>query len=262
LPVGSLRLTDLGYWGLERLRAIDAAGGFWLTRIKSQTHLIDAAGCAWTQAAFLAAQAATGVTEVDITVELGAEARVPARLLAQRVPPAVAEERRRKLRAAAKREGRTPTADRLLLCDWLVLTTNVPDDRLSLAEAVVLARARWQIELLFHLWKTYGHLDRSRSTNPWRILGEVYAKLLALLIQHWTLVLGCWQTPARSLVKAARVLQQHALELAAALPRVCQLEVVLERIVRILGHGNRIAARRGNPATWQLLLAIDDTINP
>lgn len=48
-------------------------------------------------------------------------------------------------------------------------------------------RVRWQIELLFKLWKNEGHIDSWRSEKPWRIPCELYAKLIAMVIQHWIL---------------------------------------------------------------------------
>ena len=75
---------------------------------------------------------------------------------------------------------------------------------------------RWQIELLFKLWKSHGRVDESRSTKPWRILCEVYAKLLAMLVQHWVFLVSFWAYPDRSLTKAAQTVQKHALHLASA----------------------------------------------
>jgi hypothetical protein len=43
----------------------------------------------------------------------------------------------------------------------------------------------WQVALLFQLWKSPGRIDESWSTKPWCILCEVYAPLLAMLVQHW-----------------------------------------------------------------------------
>ena len=65
------------------------------------------------------------------------------------------------------------SAARLALADWTILVTNVPLALLTLAEALVLLRARWQIERLFALWKQHGHLDQTRSGKPWRVLCEV-----------------------------------------------------------------------------------------
>ena len=61
-----------------------------------------------------------------------------------------------------------------------------PADQLCVDDVLQLARVRWQIELLFKLWKSHGQLDKSRSDNPWRVLCELYAKLIAMLIQHWS----------------------------------------------------------------------------
>jgi hypothetical protein len=83
----------------------------------------------------------------------------------------------------------------------------VPAERLTLQEALVLAHARWQIELLFKLWKSQGGIDESRSTHPWRILCELCTKLLAMVIQHWVLLTSCWRSPDRSLVKAAQTVR-------------------------------------------------------
>ena len=68
----------------------------------------------------------------------------------------------------------------------------------------MLARVRWQVELLFKLWKSHNRIDEWRTGKPWRVLCEVYAKLLAVIVQHWLTLVGCWQRPERSLVRAAQ----------------------------------------------------------
>src|SRR5207244_4668133 len=105
----------------------------------------------------------------------------------------------------------------LSMADWTVFVTNVPVELLSLNEALIIARARWQIELLFKLWKSHGHIDAWRTQKPWRILCEVYAKLIAMLIQHWVLVLFAWHDPQRSLVKLPPVVRDTAWLLMNAL---------------------------------------------
>jgi IS4 transposase len=70
------------------------------------------------------------------------------------------------------------SAARLRLADWTILLTNVPPELPSVEEALVLARCRWQIELLWKLWKQHGKIDTWCSEKPYRILTEIYAKLL------------------------------------------------------------------------------------
>ena len=85
---------------------------------------------------------------------------------------------------------------------------------------------------------------------------EVYAKLLAMVVQQWALVLGCWQFADRSLVKAAQVVRDHAVELASARARGDRLSEVLETIQRVLRRTARMNPRKKHPNTYQLLLAL------
>jgi hypothetical protein len=254
LPAGALRLVDLGYICLQRLLAFRATGVDVLCRLPARPALFDAAGRRWEVGAFLAAQRAD---TVDAPVRLGAAERVPVRLLARRVPPEVAARRRRRLRREARREGRGVSKARLALAGWDAYITTVGPDRLSVEEALTLARARWQVELLFKLWKEHGRVDEWRSAKPWRILTEVYAKLLALLIQHWCFLLVTWADPRRSLVKAAQVVRDHARPLALARGRPSRLRAALAALRGCLEHAGRVDRRRARPATADRLLALD-----
>ena len=251
LPAGALRLADLGYWSLEAVQTMAHHGAFWLSRLQTQTAVYDATGQRQDLLALLDAQP---TDPVEHAVALGADQRVPARLLAVRGPPAVAEARRRRLRETAQDKGRQVSATRLALAAWTLVVTNVPRDRLTLAEALVLGRTRWHIELLFQLWKSPGWVDESRSTKPWRILCEVYAKLLALLVQHWVFLVSCWASPDRSLTKAAQTVQKHALHLASTFARRQRLEEALRTVKRCLAAGCRMHRRKKHPNTYQLFL--------
>lgn len=135
-----------------------------------------------------------------------------------------------------------------------MLITSRSDAELTLDEALALPRARWQIEQLFDLWKTHGGLDRSASAQPWRVLAEVYAKLIALVIQHWLLLHGDWPAPAHSLVKAARVVRATVRLLAVALDRPRRLMAALRAIQHQLRHAGRLNPRKRHPHTCQRLL--------
>ena len=248
--VGGLRIADQGFAALGVLAALAAQGSFFLSRLPVQWGVLTPDGARLDVAAWLGRQRAE---VVDCPVRLGVAARVPARLLGERVPPAVAQERRRAIRAAAKREGKTPSAAKLARAGWTLLVTNVPADRLTVAEARVLLRARWQIERLFRLWKEGAHVDEWRSADPHRIRCEVLAKLLVVVAQHWALLVGCWAYPDRSLAKAATALRSWALPLALALDKPSQLAALLAAIQRVLAAGSRLTVRRKHPATYQLL---------
>jgi hypothetical protein len=250
-PPGSLRLQDLGFFRLSSFREATRRGEAWLSRLMAGTRVWSAEGRCWSQAELLAHQPAA---VVDLSVRLGVKEQLPARLLAVRVPPEVAATRRERLEREARKKGQPVSAERLALADWTVLITNLPPTALTVAEALALVRARWQIEQLFDLWKTHGGLDRSRSQQPWRVLCELYAKLIALVIQHWLIVQGDWQAPARSLVKAARVVRHCVHWLAAVFDRPHELRQVLRTLHRLLLQAGRLNPRKQAPNTYQRLL--------
>ncbi len=255
LARNSLHIADLGYWKLDDLEEKSLTGVYWLSRPQVQTALYDVCGQRWSLVDFMQRQ-----TEqvVDAQILLGARHQIPARLLAVRVPQEVADQRRYQLKKQAKRKGETVSQARLILAAWTILVTNVPATKLSGKEAFVLARLRWQIELIFKLWKTQGQVDKSRSNKPWRILCELYAKLIAMIVQHWTFLIGSWSFPDRSLVKAAKTVRQHALSLAIALPDVSRLREVFTILARCLAAGCRINKSAKSPRTFQLLLALEN----
>ena len=250
-----MRLTDLGYFSLSQLRAFDAQGAYFLTRFFLQTAVFDPKGNRLVLSAILATAPSA---QVDLPVLIGAKEHLPVRLLAVRVPQEVADQRRRKLRAQARDKGETPSQVRLRFADWTILVTNVPADQLSLAEAIILLRVRWQIELLFKLWKSHGKVDEWRTENPWRILCETYAKLTAMVAQHWLFLVSCWTYPNRSLVKAAQTVRDYAPLLAAALAGLLDITLPIQQIQRCLASGARLNHRRKQPNTYQLLLSLQE----
>lgn len=255
LPAGSLRLADLGYFSLERMRELAEQGVFYLSRLQPQTVVFDKAG---RRLDLVKVLMEAGDALVDRPVELGIQQRLPCRLLAVRVPPAVAAERRRRLHKEARRRGQTVSKRSLAQADWTILATNAPVEKLSVREALVLIRVRWQIELLFKLWKERGKIDEWRTSKRWRILCEIYAKLIAVVIQHWLTLVGIWAYPDRSLVKASQIIRQFALTLAIAMRAVISLITVLETIQTCLASGCRMNRRKGKPNTYQLLLDLPE----
>jgi hypothetical protein len=254
LPPGALRLTDLGYFDLKTMADLDRRGASWLMRLKAGTVLFTADGRRHDSAATLLAT--RGTDRVELAIELGVAQRLPCRLLAERVPAEVAEARRRRLREDAQRQRRRLTAETLALADWTVLVTNAPAAKLSLAEALVLKRARWQIELLFKLWKSHGRIDESPSGDPDRVLCEVYAELVAMVVQHWLMLLGEPSRPDRSPVQAARTVRSHAFGLVGLLERFGRLCEALRRLAGCLRAGCRMSKRKKAPHTYQLLLDV------
>jgi hypothetical protein len=251
LPAGALRLSDLGYFRLSALAQCMADQAFFLTRMLGNTAVFERTG---TRCDLLRLLQSVGPGPLDRPILLGVHERLPVRLIAVGVPQEVLDQRRRRLRDEGRRRSQTVSKTTLALAAWTILVTNVAPEQLSVPEALVLGRVRWQIELVFKLWKQHGRLDAWRSAKPWRVLTEIYAKLTALIIQHWLCLVSFWGQPDRSLVKASATIRSSAPLLVSALAGVIELSVALEQIERCLQSGCRLNSRLKHPDTYQLLL--------
>src|SRR5581483_6411654 len=216
LPAGCLYVADLGYFSLLWLQQVgrrrEAPGQkrMALMRLKQGTVLLTRSGHRHVLHGLLPQQVGQ---VVEMGVLLGVQTRLPVRLILVRVPEEVVQQRRERLQAEAADHGQCVSEEQWLLAQWTILLTTAPRRLLAIRELYVLLRQRWQIELLFKLWKQYGKIDEWRSKKRWRILCEFYGKLIAMLIQQWLLTAGCWHDPYRSLVKAAQVVRRCAFSL-------------------------------------------------
>jgi hypothetical protein len=251
LPHGALRIADLGYFRLATLRQIDDDGAYFLSRFQVGTILYDSQGRMVRQ---LSSWLPQDGAPVDQQIQLGQRERLACRLLAARVPEAVAQQRIERLRAEAAKDGRNLSPECVALAWWSVWVTNVPKARLSLEEALTLGRARWQIELLFKLWKSEGRIDEWTSAKPAAILCQIYAKLIAMVIQHWVVLVSSWEHIDRSLVKISQTIRRYAWQLAVAIGHRRAVRQMIKTLRLIFQAGCRMNKRKKHPNTFQLLL--------
>src|SRR5262249_19745903 len=106
----------------------------------------------------------------------GAPARAACRRGGARA--AVARQRRAQVRRDAKQRRRPVSRRKLDLCDWNILLTNAPPALLAARDAGAVRRVRWQIELVFKVFKSEGGLEKTLARDRWRVLAELYGKLL------------------------------------------------------------------------------------
>jgi hypothetical protein len=251
LPPGSLSILDLGYFSLDRFERVKQAEGYWLSRLQHGTTVFDLAGQRCDLLQFLAENNRNGV--VDLPVQIG-EKRLACRLVAVRVPAEMAARRRQKIREKARDHGREPSQEYLDAQDWTIFVTNCAPELLTWKEVVVLYRARWQIERLFKLWKSYNHLaDRNAQAPAAKQLAELYIKLIAVIVQHGMLLMTVWLDGQRSLWRAAASLQGWIGQLLAVIDDTAKLERVLDRQRVSLAKSARINHRRKHPSCFQLL---------
>jgi hypothetical protein len=248
--VGALRITDLGYFSLAVFATLGRWGEYFLSRLQFGTSVHLAAGVELDVLRWLGRQAGPWI---DQAVVLGKEQPLPCRLIAWRVPPEQAARRRQKVREELRRKkGREPSVQRLAWCDWTLLITNVPEELLTAAEAVVLYRARWQVELLFKRWKSQDRVAVLSGATQVRQMVRVWARLLAALVQHWLVIASAWGDARKSLSKVCEAVRGLVGRLAADLQRGRGLQGTLADLDRIIAKTCR-RDKRSKPGTFELL---------
>lgn len=253
LPPGSLPLFDLGYFAVPTLAALVAQGTPMLSRLLTQTALYTADG---TRVVLTALLAATHGMTLDRPLRLGAAVRLPCRLLAQRLSDQEAALRFARQAEEARAAGTPLPQEARPLSHWLLLVTSLAADQLTLAEAVVLYRLRWQVELLFKRWKSLGLVDTWRSACPERILCEVYANLLAALLTQWLIAVAGWQRADKSLWQATRAVQGRALALLSSVRHGIRRLTEELHLLGLLLSTCRLTARHDRPLAYQRALAL------
>jgi Transposase DDE domain len=184
LKPGDLVIRDLGYAVLKVWRHIAQAGAFFLSRCRSDFAFFDPQ----TQQPLELLALLKDRHQLSIELLVGAQERLPVRLVALRLPPKLAAQRRRRARANAKRDRSLKLTKRYLkLLDWTTLLTNVPTQQLSAQQlsAQQLLEAystRWHIEVLFKSWKSYFQLAKLPTRNPLWVQIQLLAKLLAIAL--------------------------------------------------------------------------------
>ncbi len=259
LQAGEVSLRDLGYFNLETFADIQHQGAYWVSYYKQKTTTTSLAGEPLDLVKHLP-QTAGGT--LDIQVCLGKVKPLKARLVAVRLPPGRVRKRRKHLREVARRKQQPISERALKLAQWLVIVTNIPASLLTLEEICVLLGCRWQIERLFRLWKEQGRIDEWRSQKPWHILCEIYAKLIACVLQHWICLLALWPFPDRSLHQASKTIRQYVYWLLNVLHHRAKCAAMLTRLRQNLQAGCKIGRSAASPHTYQRLLAFElETLN-
>ena len=247
---GELSIRDLGYYGVNHFKQIQEQGAFFLSRVSADHIFYDVQGKEIALEPYLK-------DGLDREVYLGQWHHYKVRLLVLKVPPAVKQQRLQRLQAEAKHKGRKVCTSALYLAGWDIRITNAPEAMLSFKAVFVISRLRWQIELCFKLFKSVNLLNKSRSQNPYRILTELFAKLLGCLVQHWCIVASAWHLTDKSLVRLAALVQAEALTLLRALPSLETLRLCLRQMRHIAATGSSVQRRCSRPSAFQLLEIVD-----
>jgi len=185
IVANTLYLRDLGYYDLQQFKTIDEQDAYFLSRSKT-----DAAYSIKNQKGkFERIDLADYLPEVGQRKELEhiyighSKKKVKVRIILEAVPEEVAQKRLKKLEQyASKHKNSTISDQRIAMCYFNVFITNAPADLLPADLVRLVYTIRWQIELLFKIWKSVFKIDQVKKMSIFRFECYIYSKLIAILL--------------------------------------------------------------------------------
>ena len=187
IQTGALFLFDLGYWCFNTFYEIASKGAYFVSRYNNIVNFWSSLNGEDIKLDLVNTLQNIQFNSVELEgyIKDDQKCKVDVRLICFRAPKAVADERKRKLRAQAKKKGRIPTKKSLLLCEWSLFITNASGEVIPGEMIRSIYRVRWSIELIFKSWKSILRMHQCNvRNNVNRLKCELYAKLIFAVITH------------------------------------------------------------------------------
>lgn len=178
-----LILVDLGFFSCKFFSKINQIGAYFVSRLRTEFTILDVVH--QKEINLVKILRKIKCTRFEAQVILYSKKnkhKVQCRLICEKVPTQVAEQRRRKRREISRRKGNNVKKNTLFLYGWTLMITNVPQEILPAEKVLDLYKVRWHIELVIKQLKSTLNIDRVTTKNKYRLLCEIYATLIAAMV--------------------------------------------------------------------------------
>jgi len=198
---GDLIIRDLAYMSIKALKRIVKRSAFYLCRVNPIVKIYEKIDGAYEEMNFRAMRKhmkKNGISSMEKTVYLGAE-KFKTRFIIYLMPEREVEKRLRNAHKINKKKGRKnlPTKEYLARAYFNLFITNASKRQISTKMVWPVYTLRWQIELIFKIWKTICGIEKVKKVKKNRLECYLYAKLI-LIVLGWKII---WKT-AQNLFRA------------------------------------------------------------
>jgi len=177
----SLVIRDLGYFTLDVLCAIAKKGAYYISRLSIGSYVY--ANKTDQEPLDLPKHIENlikqGCDLCDIQVYVGKTERILTRLIVEKVPKHVVEQRGKRFKKDRKKE---PSQHYLEWSGFSFFVTNIPQTMWGGLLILEMYKIRWQIELAFKVFKSNVEIHILKGTNENRIENLIYGKLITIVL--------------------------------------------------------------------------------
>jgi len=175
---GELIIRDLGYFSLDVIKEIITKKAFIISRLNTSASVYNENGEELSFVALHEKMIKEKITHLEKQVFIGKEHQIPMRLVLDLVPEEIYQRRIKKINAYNQRKGHTTTEQYKTRCRFNLFITNIDSQVITSHQVCELYKLRWQIELMFKIWKSVCGLDKLKPMKYHRFMCILYAKLL------------------------------------------------------------------------------------
>jgi len=220
-----LIIRDLGYVVIKVLLFIANMEAWYLNRFNFSSTAYEKIGDVYQEIDFGKIQKYMNKNQVDSLekeVYIGKKKSLKTRLIIERLPEKKVEVRLRKAKEQARKKGRQLTDKYKAHIGLNVYITNIDAEKLPVKNVQILYKLRWQIELVFKIWKSIGEIHKVKKMKLHRFETLLFAKLIWIIINWaimWDISQHIWQEKQMfiSPIKIFKTLKTNSKELQIAL---------------------------------------------
>ncbi len=187
IGTNELVMRDLGYIRIDVLRKIEEKESFYLNRLSFSTNIYEKKNNEFIQidlGKVYKQMRAKNSFRIEKQVYIGKKEKFKTRIIIECLPESEYEKRIVKAKRTASRRGRN-LSDEFKAQQGLnvfITNTKIPANQIRL-----LYTLRWQIELMFKIWKSIGEINKVKKMKVERFETFLFAKLIWIVV-NWQIM--------------------------------------------------------------------------
>ncbi|MEM7036182.1 MAG: IS4 family transposase [Bacteroidota bacterium] len=256
-------LFDLGYVHMINLKKLTKSKASFLCRFKYTTavYQINEFGFEQLDLSRLIQQMKVGEI-CDTNVYIGHHHKFPVRMIIEKLPEKISAEIRRKIKSDKQNKRKNISQGRLNFCDVNAYITNLEPEKLPPRTARKIYSLRWQIEIVFKIWKSVFDLDKVPRIKTERFECFFWGCLIRVTIAmkfFWLIKVKAWNLYQTEIseIKALGILAQRTHQICdLILDRRASMTKFIREIWYSITQNARKDRKRGR------LLPSDFMMNP
>jgi len=189
---GDLTIRDLGYFALKYFIAAKKVGAFFLSKLNVKINVYQMKVNSFEELDFeqlYKMMKKNHIERLDKEVYIGKEEKLPVRLVIELMPDEVFSTRMQKINKYNKKKGHKTSKDYSNRARFNLFISNIPLEMIDGEAIAKIYKIRWQIELVFKIWKSIFGLDNITPMKYERLMCTLNARLLLVLINWETFMI-------------------------------------------------------------------------